>query len=130
MANLIYLTLKGKKQGLISSGCSSLDSIGNKCQTDHANEILIYSLSHSLTREQNSSRHPVIIQKYIDKSSPHNPERQCPSHYFWHSRKIKKYGEIRKIKQNYLEGDDNWQVVGKSWHWQPVQMDDEYEFQK
>ncbi|AJJ64850.1 hypothetical protein [Yersinia aldovae] len=43
---------------------------------------------------------------------------------------IRKYGEIRKIKQNYLEGDDNWQVEGKSWHWQPVQMDDEYEFQK
>ncbi|WP_145562056.1 Hcp family type VI secretion system effector [Yersinia aldovae] len=70
MANLIYLTLKGKKQGLISAGCSSLDSIGNKCQTDHVNEILIYSLSHSITREQNSSHHPVIIQKPIDKSSP------------------------------------------------------------
>ncbi|PVF10642.1 type VI secretion system tube protein Hcp, partial [Yersinia pestis] len=35
MANMIYLTLKGKKQGLISSGCSSIDSIGNKSQGSH-----------------------------------------------------------------------------------------------
>ncbi|CAQ83559.1 conserved hypothetical protein [Photorhabdus asymbiotica] len=33
MANLIYLTIKGKTQGLLSSGCSSIDSIGNKYQT-------------------------------------------------------------------------------------------------
>ncbi len=91
MANLIYLTLKGKKQDLISSGCYSLDSIGNKCQKDHANEILIYGLSHSITREQNYSHHPVIIQKPIDKSSPHNLEIQRPSNSFWHPRKINKY---------------------------------------
>ncbi len=32
MANLVYLTLNGELQGLISAGCSSLDSIGNKAQ--------------------------------------------------------------------------------------------------
>ncbi|RKS56701.1 type VI secretion system Hcp family effector [Photorhabdus asymbiotica] len=35
MSDLIYLTLKGHKQGLISAGCSSIDSIGNKGQLDH-----------------------------------------------------------------------------------------------
>ncbi|MBC8953273.1 hypothetical protein Xenpb_02004 [Xenorhabdus sp. PB62.4] len=30
MANSIYVTIKGKLQGLISQGCSTLDSIGNK----------------------------------------------------------------------------------------------------
>ena len=33
MANLIYLTLNGEKQGLISAGCCSLDSVGNKAVT-------------------------------------------------------------------------------------------------
>ncbi len=38
MANLIYLTLKGRKQGLISAGCSSIDSIGNKGQVNHTDQ--------------------------------------------------------------------------------------------
>ncbi|WP_431224510.1 Hcp family type VI secretion system effector [Serratia sp. L9] len=70
MANVIYLTLKGKKQGLISAGCSSMDSIGNKGQEGHLDQILIYSLLHSMTREQNVSHHPAVLTKPIDKSSP------------------------------------------------------------
>ncbi|CAQ82194.1 MULTISPECIES: Hcp family type VI secretion system effector [Photorhabdus] len=70
MANLIYLTLKGRKQGLISAGCSSIDSIGNKGQVNHTDQILVYSLSHSISREQNVSHHPIVIKKPIDKSSP------------------------------------------------------------
>lgn len=35
MANNIYLTITGKKQGLISAGCSTFDSIGNKYQAAH-----------------------------------------------------------------------------------------------
>lgn len=35
MADIIYLTLKGNRQGLISSGCSGYDSIGNKYQDKH-----------------------------------------------------------------------------------------------
>lgn len=40
----------------------------------------------------------------------------------------RKYGALRHIKQRYLEGDDNWQVGGKSWHWQPVTPDVAYEY--
>ncbi|WP_339541403.1 hypothetical protein [Pseudomonas sp. RA_5y_Pfl1_P24] len=40
----------------------------------------------------------------------------------------RRYGELRHIKQRYLEGDDNWQVGGKSWHWQPVTPDMAYEY--
>ncbi|KAA8998068.1 hypothetical protein FJU30_16750 [Affinibrenneria salicis] len=43
---------------------------------------------------------------------------------------IRRYGQERIIQQRYLEGDDPWQSGGKSWHWQPVQADDEYEFQE
>ncbi len=41
MSDLIYLTLKGQKQGLISAGCSSIDSIGNKGQLGHIDQILV-----------------------------------------------------------------------------------------
>ncbi len=70
MANLIYLTLNGQTQGLISAGCSSLDSIGNKAQIAHLDEIMVYELSHAISRNQNASHQPIIIQKPIDKSSP------------------------------------------------------------
>ena len=70
MSFLIYLTLEGKKQGLISSGCSTQDSIGNRYQSGHDNEIQILSLNHSLSRSQNTTHHPVQFTKPIDKSSP------------------------------------------------------------
>ncbi|WP_420820645.1 bacteriophage T4 gp5 trimerisation domain-containing protein, partial [Serratia microhaemolytica] len=40
---------------------------------------------------------------------------------------IHPYGTVRKIKQRFLEGDDTWQITGKSWHWQPVVADEVYE---
>lgn len=40
----------------------------------------------------------------------------------------RRYGELRQIKQRYLEGDDSWQEGGKSWHWQPVISDVAYEY--
>lgn len=46
MANLIYLTLNGQNQGLISAGCSSLDSIGNKAQLVHLDQIMVFELTH------------------------------------------------------------------------------------
>ncbi|RKS59391.1 type VI secretion system Hcp family effector [Photorhabdus asymbiotica] len=35
MSYMIYLSLNGKKQGLISARCSTLDSIGNRYQNGH-----------------------------------------------------------------------------------------------
>lgn len=49
MSDIIYLTLKGNKQGLISAGCSSYDSIGNKYQENHKDQILIYSAMYDLS---------------------------------------------------------------------------------
>lgn len=37
------------------------------------------------------------------------------------------YGEIRHIRQVYVEADDHWPVDGKSWHWRPVVADTIYE---
>ncbi|MBF7994897.1 MULTISPECIES: Hcp family type VI secretion system effector [Rahnella] len=70
MANLTYLTLNGQTQGLISAGCSSLDSIGNKAQIGNIDKIMVYSMKHTLSRDQNVNHHEVTILKPIDKSSP------------------------------------------------------------
>ncbi|MBS9429246.1 MULTISPECIES: Hcp family type VI secretion system effector [Photorhabdus] len=70
MSHIIYLSLNGKKQGLISAGCSTLDSIGNRYQNGHEDQIQILSLKHSITRQQHVDHHPIQFLKPIDKSSP------------------------------------------------------------
>ncbi|MFU2317222.1 hypothetical protein [Rahnella sp. PCH160] len=39
MANQIYMTLNGEKQGLISQGCGTYDSMENKYQALHRDQI-------------------------------------------------------------------------------------------
>ncbi|EKQ3673708.1 type VI secretion system tube protein Hcp, partial [Salmonella enterica subsp. enterica serovar Livingstone] len=70
MANLVYLTLNGQLQGLISAGCSSLASIGNKAQLAHLDQIMVTELNHGLSRAQNVNHQELVIQKPVDKSSP------------------------------------------------------------
>jgi len=70
MANMSYLTLNGEKQGLISAGCASLASVGNNAQIAHLDQILVYALMHSLSRDHNVNHHEIVITKPVDKSSP------------------------------------------------------------
>lgn len=73
MANQGYMTITGEKQGLISGGCSAQDSIGNKCQTAHLNEIQVLAFVHNMAQVDNSNHAthgPIVITKNIDKSSP------------------------------------------------------------
>lgn len=73
MANQAYMTITGAMQGLISAGCSAQNSIGNKCQTAHLDEIQVLSFVHNLLNVGNSkhaSHGPVCITKNIDKSTP------------------------------------------------------------
>ena len=70
MANNIYLRISGKSQGNISAGCSSYDSIGNKYQSAHTDEILVVSVSFDISRMQNLSHAPISITKHVDKSTP------------------------------------------------------------
>jgi type VI secretion system Hcp family effector len=73
MASYGYMTILGKTMGLISAGCSGKESVGSKCQTGHADEITVLSLTHSMANVGNSkyAKHwPVFITKYLDKSSP------------------------------------------------------------
>lgn len=70
MSNNIYLSLTGENQGLISSDCSSYDSIGNAYQATHRDQILIYELAYAISRDQNVNHQPLTFKKPIDKSSP------------------------------------------------------------
>ncbi|AZE48172.1 Secreted protein Hcp [Pseudomonas chlororaphis] len=73
MANHGYMTISGKAQGSISAGCSTQDSIGNKCQTGHTDEIMVLSYSHNMVNIGNINKpthSPIIITKSVDKSSP------------------------------------------------------------
>ncbi|EFE05971.1 Hcp family type VI secretion system effector [Citrobacter youngae] len=70
MANPVYLTLNGDLQGLISAGCCSQPSIGNKAQVAHQDQIMVLGLSHGMTRAQNVNLQVMVIQKPVDKSSP------------------------------------------------------------
>ncbi|MBW7982024.1 type VI secretion system tube protein TssD [Enterobacillus tribolii] len=69
MSSIIYMRIKGKKQGLISAGCGSFDSIGNKYQAGHEDDIFVLSYQHLTTRSQHVNHQPVLILKLIDKSS-------------------------------------------------------------
>lgn len=70
MANIIYLSVTGNKQGLISRGASTIDSIGNKYQAGHEDEILVFEVSSGISMGQNVNFQPLDIRKPIDKSSP------------------------------------------------------------
>ncbi|EBX3952361.1 Hcp family type VI secretion system effector [Salmonella enterica subsp. enterica serovar Offa] len=70
MAHPIYLTLTGKIQGLISAGCSSVDSIGNRYQAGHEDEILVLNLNTGASRAQNASYKELTFTKPMDKAFP------------------------------------------------------------
>ena len=73
MANHGYMRVTGNIQGLISAGCSTQQSIGNKCQTAHMDEIMVLSYTHNMLNIGNIDKpthSPIIITKNIDKASP------------------------------------------------------------
>ena len=68
-----YMSIVGERQGLISAGCNSQPSIGNKCQSLHQDEILVLAYSHELANPGSTQRaihRPVMITKLVDKASP------------------------------------------------------------
>nr|WP_314875425.1 Hcp family type VI secretion system effector [uncultured Pseudomonas sp.] len=73
MAFLNYLTLTGRQQGLISAGCSTEPSVGNRYQSDHCDEIMVLSFEHQMLNLDNTHRtthQAVSLTKLIDKSTP------------------------------------------------------------
>ncbi|MGY1448816.1 MULTISPECIES: Hcp family type VI secretion system effector [Pseudomonas] len=77
MASHSYMSISGKRQGLISFGCSGPSSIGNKCQIGHQDEIMVLAYTHDMMTGNDGSvaggrgQHmPIVITKGIDKASP------------------------------------------------------------
>lgn len=73
MANHGYMTITGEKQGLISAGCSTPESMGNKCQAGHTDEIMVLSFAHNMANignNKHATHRPVFLTKNVDKASP------------------------------------------------------------
>ncbi len=70
MANMIYVSITGKNQGLISAGCSTFDSIGNRYQSGHKDQIMVHSFEHTISRDLKVKHGPISFIKPLDKSSP------------------------------------------------------------
>lgn len=79
MPEPVYMSIEGAKQGNISSGATTEDSIGNKWIEGHEDEIIVQAFKHNIEipRDPQSGQptgtrvhKPCIITKIVDKSSP------------------------------------------------------------
>lgn len=79
MASPAYLSITGTKQGLITRGAFTEDSVGNMYQEGHEDQVMIQTYSHSMTlptdpqsgQPAGQRRHnPFIVTKDLDKSTP------------------------------------------------------------
>ena len=68
MAHTAYISIIGKTQGSISQGCNTKDSIGNKAQESHCNEITVLACNFVLSKHGGPGE--VLVTKMIDKASP------------------------------------------------------------
>ncbi|HAZ8272911.1 TPA: Hcp family type VI secretion system effector [Citrobacter koseri] len=64
------MALNGQAQGLISAGCASVNSIGNKSQPAHRDQIMVMTVNHGMSRVQNVNHQCLTFIKPVDKSSP------------------------------------------------------------
>ena len=65
------MSIKGERQGLITSGASSESSMGAKWQEHHENEILVYGYSGEILNAGGKREHqPLVILKETDKTTP------------------------------------------------------------
>jgi type VI secretion system secreted protein Hcp len=74
-----YLTVEGARQGKITQGTFTQESVGNIYQEGHENEILVEAFNHtvSIPRDSQSGQptgqrvhKPLVITKVFDKCSP------------------------------------------------------------
>lgn len=79
MATPAYMSITGIKQGLITQGASTADSVGNIYQEEHEDQVLVQAFSHkiNLPRDPQSGQptgqrvhDAVCITKVFDKASP------------------------------------------------------------
>jgi len=79
MATPAYMSVTGEKQGLITAGAFTADSVGNTYQEGHEDQVMVQAFSHDviIPRDPQSGQptgqrvhKPVVITKVYDKASP------------------------------------------------------------
>jgi type VI secretion system secreted protein Hcp len=79
MATPAYMSITGKKQGLITAGAFTADSIGNSYQEGHEDQVMVQGFSHEviIPRDPQSGQptgarvhRPMKVTKVFDKASP------------------------------------------------------------
>jgi type VI secretion system secreted protein Hcp len=79
MATPAYMSITGTKQGLITAGAFTADSVGNTYQEGHEDQVMVQGFQHEMIipRDPQSGQptgqrvhKPVKITKVFDKSSP------------------------------------------------------------
>ena len=79
MATPAYMSVTGEKQGLITAGAFTADSVGNTYQEGHEDQVMVQGFSHDviIPRDPQSGQptgqrvhKPLCITKVFDKASP------------------------------------------------------------
>ena len=79
MPTQAYIAITGEKQGNITAGCNTEDSMGNKYQQDHSDEstVIGFNSKVKLPRDPQTGQptgqrvhHPIVVTKRFDKASP------------------------------------------------------------
>ncbi|MEB0207408.1 Hcp family type VI secretion system effector [Pseudomonas sp. CCC3.1] len=79
MATPAYMSVTGEKQGLITKGAFTAESVGNSYQEGHEDQFMVQGFSHEMIipRDPQSGQptgqrihKPLCITKVFDKSSP------------------------------------------------------------
>ena len=122
--NIICASIIGENQGLISAGCGTLDSIGNKYKISHIDEICVLQFEHSMSQERSVVYHPIQFHKPIDKSSPllsaalsENETLQVAFKFYRVS--VSGYGHLEHF---YTVALNNARLLSISLHYSHVQM--------
>lgn len=79
MATPAYMSIKGAKQGVITAGAFTANSVGNSYQEGHEDQVMVQGFKHQICipRDPQSGQptgqrvhQPLVVTKVYDKASP------------------------------------------------------------
>ncbi|MCP3869544.1 MAG: Hcp family type VI secretion system effector [Gammaproteobacteria bacterium] len=79
MPSVAYMSVQGTTQGNITAGANTMDSMGNRYQEGHEDEVTVQAFKHQIIipRDPQSGQpsgqrvhQPLVITKIFDKTSP------------------------------------------------------------
>ncbi|NUH54078.1 type VI secretion system tube protein Hcp [Citrobacter portucalensis] len=134
MSNIVYLKLIGEQQADISDGCGTTDSVGNRWQQNHVNEIFVFSLVAGIASTGNGTNlQNLTFSKQIDKSSPllmnaiNNNENLFLEFWFY---RINRYGQWERYYYIQLRGASissiQMRVIKDEIHTETISVDYDY----